>query len=65
MKNGLFVLALVVVMAGCAGDPAPTVGDAEISKGIQRKPMPKPPQGLASSGLSSKDLAGIRQGKGR
>jgi len=64
MKYGLFVVALVVGLAGCSGEPAPTVGDAEISKGIQRRPMPKPPKGLASGGLSARDLAGIRQAKG-
>jgi|GEM_PF-7029196 len=31
---GLIVLAL----AGCASEPSPTVGDAKIAQGIERKP---------------------------
>ena len=61
-----FLLLLsVLLVAGCSGEPDPILGDAEISKGIATKPMPKPPQGLAAtSGLDARDLAKIRQ-KGR
>lgn len=61
MKKTLPFLGLALLVVGC-GEPAPTVGDAEISKGIARKPMPQPPPGMsATSGLNSRDLAKLRQ----
>lgn len=62
MKTLLALLSLSLTLAGCSGDPPPTVGDAPIAKGIERKPMPQPPQGMAAtSGLSARDVAKLRE----
>jgi hypothetical protein len=63
MKRLPFFLLLALFVLGCSGEPAPTVGDAEISKGIARKPMPQPPKGMsATSGMTARDMAKLRQG---
>lgn len=49
-------------MVGCSGEPAPTVGDAEVSKGIARRPMPQPANGRSvGSGITAGDLAKLRE----
>ena len=47
MTKPLPLLALLLpillgVLSGCSGEPAPTVGDAEISRGIAHQEMPRP-----------------------
>ena len=61
MKKRYLFLPFVALVVGCSGEPAPTIGDAEISKGIARKPMPKPPQGSSSMGLTSRDVNQMRK----
>lgn len=57
----IVLIAVGAFVIGCSGEPAPTVGDAEISKGIARKPMPKPPQGSSSMGLTARDINQMRK----
>ncbi|MGV3614030.1 MAG: hypothetical protein ACO1SV_01725 [Fimbriimonas sp.] len=45
----LVLLAPVLVLVGCGSEPAPTVGDAEISKGITSRKAPQPPAHLQES----------------
>lgn len=54
MKRALYLLPLLVLVAGCDSEPAPTVGDAAISKGIQPRSEPKPTaEQLAAAGQAT------------
>jgi hypothetical protein len=57
MKRPYFLIPLLA-LAGCQGDPEPTVGDAKVSKGIVSRKAPKPPAALEAQARARAHRAG-------